>query len=132
MHGHKLSPELVEELMCEAERAFVLQDHLKPGRVHMTDPKRLFAGKLRRLLEERDGGCAFPGCGRKPHRTHAHHILAWSKGGPTTLANGVLLCGHHHRVIHQGRRTVRIAGDGKPEFIPPHYIDPDRHPLHHP
>jgi hypothetical protein len=29
--------------------------------------------------------------------------------------NLVLLCGHHHRLIHHSRWTVKI-NDGKPEF----------------
>ena len=95
----------------------------------LSDPTRLYTGKTRRLLELRDRGCAFPGCDRPPPWTHAHHIIAWSRGGPTTVDNGVLLCGHHHRLIHQGHWTVAIADDGQPEFTPPDWIDPQRKPL---
>ncbi len=95
----------------------------------LSDPTRLYTGKTRRLLELRDRGCAFPGCDRPPAWTHAHHIIAWSRGGPTTVDNGVLLCGHHHRLIHQGHWTVTIAHDGQPEFTPPDWIDPQRKPL---
>ena len=31
---------------------------------------------------------------------HAHHDVPFSKGGPTSVASGRLLCGHHHRRIH--------------------------------
>ena len=31
---------------------------------------------------------------------HAHHDVPFSKGGPTSVANGRLLCGHHHRRTH--------------------------------
>jgi HNH endonuclease len=58
-----------------------------------------------------------------------HHIIAWSKGGPTTLANGVLLCGYHHRLIHRGAWTVRTGHDGHPDFIPPDWIDEQRKPI---
>ena len=95
----------------------------------LSDPTRLYTGKTRRLLELRDRGCAFPGCDRPPAWTQAHHIIAWSRGGPTTVDNGVLLCGHHHRLIHQGHWTVTIAHDGQPEFTPPEWIDPRRLPL---
>ncbi|GAA5189914.1 hypothetical protein GCM10023322_43760 [Rugosimonospora acidiphila] len=40
----------------------------------------------------------------------------------------MLLCAHHHRVIHQGDWQVKIAPDGLPEFIPPRYLDPDQQP----
>lgn len=43
----------------------------------------------RRALHYRDGGCAFPGCTRRPKRCHAHHIdttssTGWSAGRPTS------------------------------------------------
>ena len=84
----------------------------------LSDAVRLFTGKTRRLLELRDRGCAFPGCDRPPAWTQGHHIIAWSKGGPTTVDNGVLLCGHHHRLIHQGHWTVTIADDGHARIHP--------------
>ncbi len=92
---------------------------------------RLFTGKTRRLLELRDRGCAFPGCDRPPSWCHGHHVTAWIDGGPTTLANGVLLCGHHHRLVHQGSWSVRIADDGLPDFIPPEWVDERRDPIRH-
>ena len=61
---------------------------------------------LRRLLEERDGGCRFPGCGRT-RWTHGHHIVHWADLGPTNLDNLVTLCGFHHRLVHsQGWEIV--------------------------
>jgi hypothetical protein len=50
---------------------------------------------------------------------HAHHILHWILGGETKLENLVLLCGHHHRVIHDTPWQVRLNPDDKPEFLPP-------------
>ncbi|WP_345632321.1 HNH endonuclease signature motif containing protein [Rugosimonospora acidiphila] len=76
----------------------------------------------------RDRGCAFPGCDRPPRWCDGHHLISWLDDGPTSLDNGVLLCAHHHRVIHQGDWQVKIAPDGLPEFIPPRYLDPDQQP----
>jgi hypothetical protein len=90
--------------------------------------RRLFAGPLRRALVLRDGGCAFPGCDRPPRWTDGHHVRHWADGGETALHNAVLLCPHHHRVIHQGEWRVRIAGDGYPWFTPPAWLDPTRTP----
>jgi Domain of unknown function (DUF222) len=89
---------------------------------------------LRRALILRDGGCAFPGCDR-PHRwCHSHHLRHWADGGPTMLDNLVLLCGHHHRLLHHSDWDCAIV-DGRPAFYPPSYIDPTRTPrtntLHH-
>jgi len=90
---------------------------------------RLFDGPLRRALELRDGGCAFPGCDRPPRWCTGHHIEGWwARHGHTKLDNGVLLCGHHHRLIHQGHWAVRTGAHGHPEFIPPTWIDPTRTP----
>jgi hypothetical protein len=91
--------------------------------------RRLIDGPLRRALVLRDRGCTFPGCDRPPSWCIGHHVVPWSDGGPTSLGNAALFCTPHHRVIHRGEWTVRIAADGHPEFIPPHYIDPDRKPI---
>ena len=90
--------------------------------------QRLFTGSLRRALALRDRGCAFPGCDRPAAWCQAHHILSWADGGETSLRNGVLLCGHHHAVVHRDHWTIRIALDGIPDFAPPTWIDPLRKP----
>ena len=56
-------------------------------------------------------------------------MVSWIRGGPTSLDNGVLMCGHHHRLIHKNDWTVAIAEDGTPEFTPPDWLDPRRQPL---
>jgi hypothetical protein len=91
--------------------------------------RRLFAGPIRRALILRDRGCAFPGCDRPPRWCDGHHIVGWAEGGPTNLSNAVLVCGHHHRLIHRSDWQVRVnAADGLPDFIPPAYLDPQRRP----
>jgi hypothetical protein len=129
--GIDLSPSIVEQLRCEADRAYLTAPEHQPGNLSLVtdDQQRLFQRKPRRLLELRDRGCAFPGCDRPPGWCHAHHVTTWSKGGATTLANGVLLCGYHHRLIHHGGWQVQIARDGLPEFIPPDWTDPHRKPI---
>jgi hypothetical protein len=93
--------------------------------------RRLFTGPLRRALILRDGGCAHPGCDRPPRWCDGHHIQHWADGGLTALDNAVLLCGHHHRLIHHSDWQVRInRTNGLPEFIPPAYVDPARQPRH--
>jgi hypothetical protein len=87
---------------------------------------------MRRALVLRDHGCAFPGCGA-PHRwCDAHHLIAWAEGGPTALHNLVLLCGQHHRLVHHTEWEARIRPDGRPEFIPPAYVDHQRRPRTNP
>jgi hypothetical protein len=94
--------------------------------------RRLFDRHQRIALTVRDRGCIWPSCDRPPAWTEAHHITAWSAGGPTNLSNGCLLCSFHHHLLHQGEWAVRIAPDGIPDVIPPTRIDPDQRPLRHP
>jgi hypothetical protein len=125
--GEALSPQQVRRLACDARILPVVLG----GQGQILDvgqQRRLFTGPLRRALVARDGGCAFPGCDRPPQWCDGHHIRHWTDGGDTALDNGVLLCGYHHRLIHRGEWEVRIADDGRPEFIPPPYVDSERRP----
>jgi hypothetical protein len=51
-------------------------------------------------LVVRDGHCRHPGCDRPPPWCEGHHVVHFSKGGPTCLSNVVLLCRAHHRLYH--------------------------------
>ncbi|MFI5590210.1 DUF222 domain-containing protein [Amycolatopsis sp. NPDC051758] len=98
--------------------------------------RRSVPTSLRRALYLRDRGCAFPGCHRPPRHCQGHHIRHWADGGPTDLGNLVLMCAHHHRLLHRSGWEVRIAADGLPEFLPPVFLDkrrkPRRNNLHQP
>lgn len=66
---------------------------------------RVINRRLRRALEHRDHACVVPGCGTT-RGLHAHHIRHWEDGGPTDLANLVLMCPYHHRSHHRGGITI--------------------------
>jgi len=94
--------------------------------------KRLFTGHQRRAQAHRDKGCIFPGCDRPPHWCVGHHARrTWADGGTTDLDDGVLICPHHHRVVHDRGWDVVFAVDGIPELVPPASIDPQRRPRRH-
>ena len=70
---------------------------------------------LRRALKHRDGGCTFPGCTTRNH-VDAHHVVHWADGGETKLDNLVLLCRHHHRLVHEGGYEVTLSPSGEKRF----------------
>ncbi|WP_234754403.1 HNH endonuclease signature motif containing protein, partial [Arthrobacter ramosus] len=88
---------------------------------------RIFPPQIRKAITARDKGCAFPGCTMPAPWCEAHHIEYWSRGGPTSTANGTLLCSHHHHLIHKEDWHIQVQA-GVPWFIPPPHTDPHRTP----
>jgi len=74
---------------------------------------------LYRALVLRDRGCAFPQCDRPPEWTEAHHVQHWADGGITALINLILLCAHHHQVVHLKGWRITIDHQGKHHFTAP-------------
>ncbi len=125
--GRRLSPGAARRMACDCRLIpAVLGAPSEPLDVGRS--QRFCTGARRRALVLRDRGCAFPGCDLPPAWCDAHHIVSVADGGPTSLDNGVLLCGHHHTVVHNDGWDIRIAADGVPEFIPPPHSDPTRTP----
>jgi len=79
--------------------------------------RRTIPPAIRRALEVRDRGCRFPGCGLR--FTDAHHVVHWADGGETSLKNTVLLCRHHHRLVHEGGWSIESWGKGRRVFRDP-------------
>ena len=67
-------------------------------------------------LWHRDRGCTFPGCGTRRF-VDTHHIRHWADGGETTVDNLTLLCGKHHRMLHEGGWTIRGRPPDRLEFV---------------
>jgi hypothetical protein len=80
---------------------------------------RTVPGWLRRLVHHRDGGrCRFPSC-KHTKWLQAHHIQHWSQGGATDLDNLILLCGFHHRFLHEHDWHITTSDDGSFQFRRP-------------
>jgi hypothetical protein len=112
--GARVPAETFRRLACDASLVSVTHDDagtpLGVGRRTRTVPPA-----LRRALWARDRGCRFPSCGNT-HHVHAHHIDHWAHGGETSLDNLVLLCGSHHRLLHEGGIGVTRTASGRLEF----------------
>jgi hypothetical protein len=107
--GMAVPAEVVRRLACDARVETVVEG--PGGLVGIGPASRVVPPWLSRYLKRRDRTCRFPGCGRRRH-LHAHHIVHWANGGPTDAPNMVMICGRHHRFIHD--QGWRIAGTPEP------------------
>ncbi|MEO6533256.1 MAG: DUF222 domain-containing protein [Pseudolysinimonas sp.] len=122
-----ISVATVERHACDTGIVPVIFD--ASGRVvDIGREQRLYTARQRIGLAARDGGCLFPGCDRPPSWCEAHHIVPWSHGGRTDLADGVLLCRHHHLLVHNNRWRVERSGANY-ALIPPRTLDPAQVPI---
>jgi hypothetical protein len=123
-----ISIDTVERAICDVGMIPVLFD--SDGQVvNVGRDQRLFTPRQRIGLAVRDGGCRFPGCDRPPSWCEAHHIDEWYRhGGRTDLADGVLLCRHHHLLVHNN--DWRVARLGADYFVvPPRSLDRAQQPI---
>lgn len=116
-NGPAIPPGTAERLACGSPLAALLTDR-EGNPLYLGRTRRLVSRALLAALRARDRAtCRFPSCTTR-QRLHAHHILAWSRGGPTNLDNLVLLCPFHHRLIHEGGYRTALVG-GHVQFLRP-------------
>ena len=99
-NGTHLTVDEIKRISCDASLTRVVfgpgSQPLDVGRT-----KRLVTPALRVAVMARDIHCAFPTCDRPERWCDVHHIIPWLAGGPTAIDNLVLLCRHHHTLVHQ-------------------------------
>ena len=122
-HGPALAFETACRLGCEGTMAVLIRDSTG-NPLHLGDTTPTVTRRQKRALMARDKECRFPGCGARRY-LHAHHIIHWIKGGKTCISNLMLLCGRHHRLVHEGGFTV-TGRDGHVAFARP---DADHTPI---
>ena len=122
-HGHChtdkdrwMPPQTAKRLSCDASVVTVLED--EQGRVlNIGRRTRTVPPAISRALAIRDRTCRFPGCCEARY-VDAHHIQHWADGGATSLDNLVTLCRYHHRQLHAGSFSIRVAKtDGEQRLI---------------
>ena len=109
LDGSPVPAVVAERLSCDATLvAHLVSAGSEP--LYLGRRVRDWSPAQRRAIRVRDRGrCRFPGC----HRgiTDIHHVLPWSEGGTTDVANGCLLCTRHHTIVHQGFRVEGNANE---------------------
>ncbi|MQA84022.1 MAG: DUF222 domain-containing protein [Streptosporangiales bacterium] len=86
--------------------------------------------RMRRLVQTRDGRCAFPTCRRPAKHCDLDHTIPFHKGGTTCPCNLAPLCRRHHQVKQHHRWRVLQPWPGVIVWITPagkwHITRPDR------
>ena len=102
-----------------------LEANLLPS-IFDTKAQDMWLGRRQRTASEaqrvaliaRDQHCI--GCGANPLWCRAHHIIWWSKNGPTDLENLALVCDDcHHKIHDDGWQVNRDPDTGKFHLKPP-------------
>lgn len=101
-----IHPATAQRIACDGDIWRIVLDPttgmpLDVGRAH-----RLVPHWIRRALHARDRGCRWPGCDVPSQWTDAHHCLPWTDGGETNVTGCVLLCRHHHGLVHEGGWSI--------------------------
>ena len=81
--------------------------------------KRQIPPSTRRALVARDRDCVFNGCHRPAAWCDGHHVRWWTRGGETKLENLALVCGRHHRMLHEEGWQIERTKSGQWVTKPP-------------
>jgi hypothetical protein len=117
-HAGVIAGSTVQRLACDATITRVLVNAAS-AIVDVGRSERVVPGATRRALNARDKGCRWSGCDRTASWTAAHHVVHWAHGGATDLKNLVLLCCHHHWLVHEGGWQIARSDDGSLVTMPP-------------
>lgn len=108
--GSPVALSQLARMLCDSEIGrMVLSAEGLPLDVGRT--QRLYSGAQRRAVIVRDRQCSWNGCEVPAAFCEVHHIRWWDRhGGETSVENGLLVCSHHHHVIHELSLDVRRLG----------------------
>ncbi|MBG0741454.1 HNH endonuclease, partial [Paeniglutamicibacter antarcticus] len=104
-----ISPGTLARMVCDAsfERAVL---GTNGAVLDLGTAVRLATPAQRRAVSVRDGGCVRPGCNRPASWCDIHHVIWYSRGGPTAVSNMCALCPSCHSLVHAGILEVRPYG----------------------
>jgi Domain of unknown function (DUF222) len=120
-----VSRSTVDRFICDTGFIGVKFDR-KHQVIDLGRTQRLFSENQRLAISVRDGGCIFLHCTKPASASEVHHINEWSRDhGLTNVADGVLLCRHHHMLLHNNHWRI-IRNDNEYWLKPPKSKDPDQ------
>ena len=114
--GDPIPPSVLARIACDSEVTRIVfgpdSQPLDVGRA-----QRTYTGPQRWAVIARDRCCRYPGCDRPPVLCEVHHVAWWIRDhGHTAVENGILLCWHHHDVVHQRNLAITRTPVGRWEF----------------
>lgn len=114
--GGPIPSDTVRRMACDC--AITRITGLGELEAEITHAVRTTPPSTRRALVARDQHCVFPGCDRPAPWCQSHHLKFWADDGPTRLDNLALLCGNHHRRVHEDGWQLERK-DGRWSAAPP-------------
>jgi hypothetical protein len=103
-----IASETLQRHACDASVSWLLGRADKDRET--SHEHRQIPPSVRRALVARDKDCVFNGCHRPASWCDGHHVRWWTRGGKTELENLALLCGRHHRMVHEEGWTIERLG----------------------
>jgi HNH endonuclease len=117
-HAGAVSRHTARRLTCDASvMRVVMAGRSEP--IDVGQRMKVVPLAMRRAVVVRDRTCRFPGCDRPHPWCDAHHVVHWADGGSTATSNLILLCRHHHRLIHRPNGFRIELADGRVRFRRP-------------
>ena len=112
---HPFTSDTARRLACDASLRPLVVDGEGQLVVFGTS-SRVIPPSMRAFVLRRDRHCRFAGC--RARIDEVHHVVFYSRGGPTRSDNLLGLCWFHHHLVHeggwsiQGDANVEIKGTG--------------------
>jgi len=100
-----VAPEIVEMAQCDAQRV---------GAVGQRATQAIAPAVRRAVMRRHSSACAVPGC-RSCVFVDVHHVDPRAEGGSNDPERLVVLCGAHHRAVHEGK--LAITGRAASGFV---------------
>jgi hypothetical protein len=105
--GPQLPDALRRYLCCDAKVRAVIEG-VDGALLGISPLAPTVSPRLRRVIEQRDQGCRYPGCSQR-RWVQIHHLIHREDGGATVSINLCALCPYHHRLHHLG--AFQISGN---------------------